>query len=390
MFPILGMSDNSRSHQKQQKRYRNILTKWLYATSCLLLWILSWTNLWTLSTDTTSSQQQQEQEQLEQNKCNPTHSSSHSATVIGLAVGYNLETFQRFVGSLRRTGYAGHILVGIDETTTSHNMEITNYLTQQNVTVYILQSTNCTAAYYQASTVIQCVTPYPDLKVRWSKYALAADWLRACATCTGPVLLTDVRDVLFQSNPFTGAYNNITSLQLFAEHPVQSTMHKLVKKPILKCRHVVYKHKSMLCSGTTAGPRKEMLQYLEMMKAELQAWAAEPPHCPLSHKPGGDQAVHNYLYYAGKLPSTIPTVIAPFGQGMVNTAAAWAQVLQWEYDENSSKNNNLGLDFLVAHNVTDPQGYFLQSDGITRSAVVHQFDRFHWAGYDPNWVLCKE
>ncbi|GAX20258.1 hypothetical protein FisN_6Hh209 [Fistulifera solaris] len=299
----------------------------------------------------------------------PPHSSpcsSAHAAVMGLAAGYDLTVLRRFVGSLRQTGYCGHIILGVAPDVTD---DVLAYLQHQDVAIHRLQWTPCDYQY-NLETIV-CAPPYANLKLRWGRYPLARDWLLACPTCTGPVLVTDVRDVVFQRDPFDGLV--IDSLQLFAEHPYQTTLHKLVKKPIRRCKHMKL-NEPMLCSGTTVGTREAVLTYLEVMYQELQVWARQE-NCRLINREGGDQAVHNYIYYTGKLPSS--TQVIPFrASGVVNTVAVWGKLM-----EEQLRNHSIQWDQMWKYNVTDRQGYFLESDG-SRSRTVHQFDRFDWAGYD--------
>lgn len=61
----------------------------------------------------------------------PQWRSSHSA-VLAMATNMGLTEYQTFVGSLRATGYDGHIILGIDE----HPDEVViQYLSSQNVTM---------------------------------------------------------------------------------------------------------------------------------------------------------------------------------------------------------------------------------------------------------------
>jgi hypothetical protein len=128
-------------------------------------------------------------------------SSSSTATVMALASDYGLNTFMCFVGSLRRTGYSGHIILGLEP---NPPQVIVDYLHSHNVTVKTLSWTNCT--YTQDSSDTEdifkrttCAHPYPDIKVRWSRFPLARDWLQECTTCTGPVLITDARSSSFNA-----------------------------------------------------------------------------------------------------------------------------------------------------------------------------------------------
>lgn len=51
----------------------------------------------------------------------------------------------------------------------------------------------------QKSREFNCPKDYPDYKITWARFPLYRDWLNACPSCTDGVMLTDVRDVFFQS-----------------------------------------------------------------------------------------------------------------------------------------------------------------------------------------------
>ena len=124
------------------------------------------------------------------------------ATVMAIAFGYNLPVFHRFVGSLRKSGYAGNIILGISSDASPDLLE---YLNARHVLVKNVTWTNCTFPIPATvdrsklrAEITQCAAPYTEAKVRYSRFALATDWLEECTECTGPVLWLDVADVYFQ------------------------------------------------------------------------------------------------------------------------------------------------------------------------------------------------
>jgi hypothetical protein len=116
-----------------------------------------------------------------------------------------------------------------------------------------------------------CADPYPDIKIRWSRFPLARDWLTECTTCTGPVLIMDVRDSIFQLDPFGPGSPVIQGLQVYEEHKSQRTLHWLTNAPFTTCKNTPM-NETMLCSGTTTGTRVAMLKYLEAMYEEMKVW----------------------------------------------------------------------------------------------------------------------
>ena len=167
-----------------------------------------------------------------------------STTIIGMATNYGLSTFKRFVGSLRNTGYEGHIILGVSPKGGRNPMryKVQQYLSSRNVTMKHIKYVPCKHKLGSEG----CAHPYPDIKLRWSRFPLARDWLEECATCTGPVLIMDVRDSIFQENPFGSTSDGqgppvVEGLQVFEENFLQTTDHWLVESRVRPCKNVTFR-----------------------------------------------------------------------------------------------------------------------------------------------------
>jgi len=320
---------------------------------------------------------------------------SSTASVIAMGTGYEITVYQRFVGSLRKSGYRGHILLLVDDTITP---ETKRYFAYRNVTyrvVEMINSTQCisnrTKDLLSAIHDEKCVKEYPDLKARWARYPILRDMLQKCKECSGPVLYVDVRDTFFQRDPFGSGSPPIKGLHVYQEHKNHSTTHWFVSRPLQQCKGIRYNERN-LCSGSTVGTKPAMLSYLEIMFEELKAWA-KMPNCTFS-----DQPVHNYLYYSGQLP--FATSIENQRGGIVNTVFHTARFIVARHTDRMGKlhllpkkpkearvYNALRYPFEGANGtrwigesesdsrLIDDEGYFLEFDG-TRSRVVHKYDRF--------------
>lgn len=155
------------------------------------------------------------------------------------------------------------------------------------------------------------------------------------------VMLTDVRDVVFQRDPFERA---VHGLELVLEES-----HVVVGRDHFNTRWIrdLYGPESaahlegarVSCSGTVIGQRAAILHYLTEMILEIM-WRRRPMG---AH----DQGVHNWLLRTGRLP--LATLVAN-GSGRVLTMGAMRS-----YE-------------------TSSEGYVLNSDGSV-PAVLHQYDR---------------
>jgi len=341
---------------------------------------------------------------------------SSKCVVIGLAVNYGISEYRVFVGSLRATGYTGHIILGISQ---DASQDVREYLDKHKVTTKYVTVTRgpggCT--FYNTTTVDnipsldqKCTDKYPDYKIQWGRFPLARDWLQECTDCTDGVMLTDVRDAYFQSDPFA-FIEKPAPLFVFQEiYPELSAEHWLTAIPTRKCRGLeLTQEHPMLCSGSIMGSREGIIEYVNIMQTEMDWWASHV-ECR-SDMIGDDQSIHNYLYYAGKLNQN--TVSVPYRTGAINVIG-WigAKIFYGtiakiheagggdggrfkdKYDAEGFVNNaryhgselENWKDWLGPEwNLTDPEtGMLLNLDGRP-SPQVHQFDRFGYTFIRP-WL----
>ena len=226
-----------------------------------------------------------------------------------------------------------------------------------------------------------CIEPYLDVKGRWAKFPMGRDWLRDCSTCTGPVLITDVRDVFFQHDPFGPGTPEVTGLQVYEEHPSSRTDHWLVDWPIGECKGVHLKE-PMLCSGTTIGTRDAIMAYLDAMYEEMKRWLRDPK-CRFKTL-ADDQSIHNWLFYNGDLKDA---VAVKHREGVVNTVGFEGDKV-FRDNEKRFKDQGVrdpheqplpgatnGTWISSEFGLTNEDGELTNLDG-TISPVVHQYDRF--------------
>ena len=95
---------------------------------------------------------------------------SSEATVIAMAQGYELDIHRRFVGSLRKSGFTGNILLAVEPIMKSG---VEEYLLKQNVTILKLNYTECEHKILEDHEVKNrkdkecntCIAPYQNVKV---------------------------------------------------------------------------------------------------------------------------------------------------------------------------------------------------------------------------------
>jgi hypothetical protein len=108
---------------------------------------------------------------------------SSNSAVLAMATNMGMIEFYNFVGSLRATGFSGHIVLGISD---GAGDDVVAYMKSQNVTVK-----------YQGEK-------YGEYKVSHARFFLYRDWIEDCTGCTDGIMLTDFRDAYFQAGESYG------------------------------------------------------------------------------------------------------------------------------------------------------------------------------------------
>lgn len=162
--------------------------------------------------------------------------------------------------------------------------------------------------------------------------------------------ITDTRDVCFQANLFARLLDTSGErLCLFeedagvaiGEEPINAAWLKIVLTDV---ERRVLAPLPIICSGTTAGTRRAILEYLERMCNEITKRSAL-----IGRRPYLDQAIHNHVARSGGL--TAERVVYPNSASPVFTMH-------------------------LCRNVVIANGLVLSPDTLAPVAVVHQFDRF--------------
>jgi hypothetical protein len=250
-------------------------------------------------------------------------------TVIGMGVDYDLQIYQRFVGSLRKTGFKGNIILGLnggwqkkekeeyyfkDPKEKKTHGEIYSYLVQNNVTIQYIHVQSCSSSdptFHTAGGIICLDHPLNDWKLSWGNYFLVRQWLKECRDCNaGPVLLVSIQDTTFVKSPFAmedddenaeSDMDNGTEragLELY-ETPYSITHHWRSAMFLETCKGFRW-DVPLISSQVIKGDRMSILFYLEAMLEEMRRWN-ESKHCQFPHMYGDELSIHNYLFYDGHI-----------------------------------------------------------------------------------------
>jgi hypothetical protein len=264
------------------------------------------------------------------------YENSKYGTVIGLGADYDLPTYQRFVGSLRKTaGYRGNIILGMQQQQLQRQrqgpkahekQEILSYLVQHNVTIQNIHVQQDCHDDDVVSLLAEGVVCLDDplskhgWKLSWRNYFLVRQWLKECTVCNaGPILLVSIPDTTFLQSPFdlhhnnkdnddndndadVNAQDNQIRLELY-ETPLSTDNWRLAM--FLKtCKGFNWDDVPLISSQVIKGDRMSILFYLEAMLEEMRHWkestTTTTKDCHFNLH-GDDLSIHNYLYYNGNI-----------------------------------------------------------------------------------------
>ena len=230
--------------------------------------------------------------------------------ILGMAEDLDWESLRPFVASLRRTGFSGELRLftaGVSDSTRHHldseGVEVERFVRirakRRSGAVYQpLRSAHLT---HLAAPLLRRTPPNVVAAISVPSVARFLRYYRFLAAAPEGryenVMLTDVRDVYVQSDPF--AFEIGTRVNCFLEDPRET----LASQPDNRSWLVAAYGEPILdeigsrpisCAGVTIGSRDAILAYLRVMVDAL----LRVPY----QTAGICQAVHNYVIHTGLLP----------------------------------------------------------------------------------------
>lgn len=241
--------------------------------------------------------------------------------VLGLAAGYRIDKIKPFVLSFRQHCQDDLLFVMSDV-----SEEMADFCVKNQVYTFIPEE------------------PLQLQTCQLKRYEIYLDCLQEYFSDAENVLIADVRDIVFQSNPFENYPKR--SLEFFAEPEF-----------FRNCNHNgpwiagIYGpdrlqqvgDEYVICSGTTMGTRAGMIEYLEAMTEEIRRLE----NLGKVLRGGHDQPIHNHLVYDQK------------------------------FSDFNINQNGIGPICTMHHSTVlsfNRQGQLLNNDGSV-IPVVHQYDR---------------
>ncbi|MDZ4792713.1 MAG: hypothetical protein SGI83_00385 [Bacteroidota bacterium] len=210
--------------------------------------------------------------------------------VLGILDNYTFHQVKKFVLSLNRTGFKGDLCLFLGAKTTPRTIRL---LRKQGVMIQFFKTVDSLPEGNLAGKIFELRKPINYFNYR---HYLYYDFLERNKEQYEYVLLTDVRDVYFQRDPFDFELGD--GLFCALEGPTKKLKDCSFNGPWMK---YVYGQEGMAkvgdkiisCAGTTWGKVTDVMAYLVKMLEEIR----KVPDA----KKAIDQALHNYMIYTGML-----------------------------------------------------------------------------------------
>jgi hypothetical protein len=211
--------------------------------------------------------------------------------IMGTISYYRWEDIKPFFKSLEKTGFSGEVTIFIEyvDEKTKKRLKNLNY------------KVNMVPFQRVGLEKIFIINDY--------RYYLYHNFLNENSDRYNNILLTDVRDVYFQADPFNANWSSdaITVAKECLNVSDEFWNTKWILKKYGSHIYSSLQDKTILCSGTTFGSAILISQYINKMVESL--FYGE-------YHPMSDQAVHNYLIYSRKIE---PVIFADNYQGPIMT-----------------------------------------------------------------------
>ena len=288
--------------------------------------------------------------------------------IICAATGYNFKQVEPFLKSLYKTNYTGDVVLLVNNYSLLKDLKSNNY---HNVKLEIVQKfLNFIPKNLQKyrfsrkfSFITKCFPQVLNLlptllnnfftitfnqffhHIALSRYAYFHKIIKSNPKYN-KIFFSDVRDVIFQDNPFNFLWDNNLYFALEDDSATLEANNRMWLEDLYTSK--IFNKigtKNVICSGTTFGNREELITYcLEMCKEQLKFIYK------IAYFDGYDQGIHNYLIYSNKFKNY--TLFKNFESPILSM-------------HNISK-NKLSLN---------KEGLFINKDGSVVN-VLHQYDRF--------------
>lgn len=279
--------------------------------------------------------------------------------IIASAYGYNIEQIKPWVESLKRTKFGGKVFVLVYN---PQDEELLNYLKDNDIFVMLAQLNG------ETNMATQRFLDYSEiLKTEYAQDVEA-------------VITTDIRDVIFQSDPGIWFKQNIEDFSLMATSEGVCFRHEdwngdNLEAHFGKTRFLQYADRETLCSGIIAGKKGAMIELFRTVY-ELSFFSNDP-HAFV------DQIFYNIAVY--EIYPEITKIVPASSNWCANLGTLkaipenqpdWGTSSRSAYNSFERLRTNKTFVEVMKCKVPEMKDGLIYADNGKPFAIVHQYDRF--------------
>ena len=251
--------------------------------------------------------------------------------------GYTFYQLRPFLDTLYRTSFHGELVFFVSDTDDATLAKLKKY--PITIIQFVYDHPYVTDHPGVAANILQDIDFVPHPKTL--RYIMYLAYLKAHLDRYENVMLTDVRDVIFQKDPFDFEIRN--KIYSFLEDKNQTIHDNYFNSDWIQqafgeeaLRQIG--HKPIICSGISIGKYPPMVGYLEKLVHYI-ANVVKDKGCK-------DQGIHNYIIHTNQV-ATVELI--PDDEGPVSTVSSYKDVAKVMMDKDKLVRNKMGHVVNVVH-----------------------------------------
>lgn len=319
--------------------------------------------------------------------CKAPNTKGNVIIAAAMSVDWGRRDAELFFRSLRNTGYKEDVVVPIMVGSSSSLIET---LKEYDAIAYAVKTTCDSHNHFEMKCTFD-EFPTEPFSVNMMRYYLYK-WLAAMYSSDSIIMISDFRDVLFQSNPFNyrpQEWKGNASYPRFVAFQEAFPNRVIYRCPfnggwIRACYGEealgLVGGNTVSCSGVSIGTRDAIVAYshliLQQLKPEVRWGKGTKRTNGGCTSTGMDQGFHNWLVFSGALDRFMDIKVYQQGEGPVNTVGSFfpgpAAILKFPLEQ-----------WRVLRGEGNQKAFYNWNGDI--SPVVHQMDRFYRTEFKGNY-----
>lgn len=205
--------------------------------------------------------------------------------IMGTVKSYSWKKLEPFVRTLKQTGFSGDIVFFVCEVPKKTKKK----LIEEGIKIIEFDNkTHLNMFNEQTKNSFKKIGINEGGPLNSYRHFLYSEYLKRYGKNYENVMLTDLGDIVFQKNPFSFQINNKIHFFLMGIKIKKTKEKKRISNAHGKNFVKKIENKQSICAGTVIGIKKEIINYLHLMKKNLTLVES-------------DQPTQNYLIYSNKL-----------------------------------------------------------------------------------------